>query len=333
MFFTAFSIPLYLSPEDTLTAHSELPETVYLVDASIYIFQAHFSPHVECNSGNGEELSAVYGFVQFLLQFLRRVRPSHIAVAMDESLFTGFRHQLCPQYKSNRELPDENLALQLKACAEVTSILGLACYSSCIYEADDIIGTLSKMVRDESAGVSALHIVSRDKDLAQLLLGEQDCLWDYSSNRKRRRGDIKNDFGVSPIQFPDYLGLIGDSVDCISGIPGVGPVKAIALLESFDTLEGVYQNLDEVSGLSVRGAGKLAVALKQHRELAELSKLLATIVCEVEEGDEAFAKADIAMLQNSPPSIEAFETFLMNYGFKPADRSSILRAAAQLTDS
>ena len=333
MFFTTLSAAFYLSPGDTLIVNSELPETVYLVDASIYIFQAHFSPHVECNNENGEELSAVYGFVQFLLQFLRRVRPSHIAVAMDESLFTGFRHQLCPQYKSNRELPDENLALQLKACAEVTSILGLPSYSSCTYEADDIIGTLSKMVRDESAGASALHIVSRDKDLAQLLLGEQDCLWDYSSNRKRRRGDIKDDFGVSPTQFPDYLGLIGDSVDCISGIPGVGPVKAIALLETFDTLEGIYENLDEVSGLSVRGAGQLTVALKQHRELAELSKLLATIVCVVEEDDEAFAKADIAMLKNSAPSIESFKTFLMKYGFKPADRSSILRAAAQLTDS
>lgn len=313
-----------------MTANSQFPDTVYLIDASIYIFQAHFSPHVECNSEKGEELSAVYGFIQFLLQFLRRVRPSHIAVAMDGSLFTGFRHQLCSKYKSNRELPDENLALQLKACAEVTSILGLPNFSSFNYEADDIIGTLSKMVRDKSAGVSALHILSRDKDLAQLLLGERDCLWDYSSNRKRRRGDIKKDFGVSPTQFPDYLGLIGDSVDCISGVPGVGPVKAIALLERFDTLEGVYENLDKVSSLSVRGAVKLALVLERHRRLAALSKQLATIVCEVDSNDEAFGMADIAMLKNSPPVIESLEIFLRNYRFKPSDRSKILSAGAQL---
>ena len=93
--------------------------TYYLVDGSIYIFQSHFSPYVECFDTQGNDLSAVYGFTQFLLQFLRRVKPTLIAVALDESLFTGFRHKLCPIYKSNRELPDENLAMQLKACREI----------------------------------------------------------------------------------------------------------------------------------------------------------------------------------------------------------------------
>ena len=215
-----------------MVARTQQPEIVFLVDASIYIFQSHFSPYVECFDRQGQELSALYGFTQFLLQFLRRVRPSHVGVAMDESLFCGFRHDLCPNYKSNRELPDENLAMQLKACAEICQILGLSSYSSKVYEADDIIGTLTNIVRQQSDGDSAVHIVSRDKDLAQLLRSDEDCLWDYSGNRKRFVQDIEEEYGVRPDQFPDYLGLTGDSVDCIVGVPGVGPVKAKELLRN-----------------------------------------------------------------------------------------------------
>src|SRR6056300_2098180 len=102
-----------------MSASEENTSTYYLVDGSIYIFQSHFSPYVECFDVEGNDLSAVYGFTQFLLQFMRRVKPELIAVALDESLFSGFRHDLCPNYKSNRELPDENLAMQLTACREI----------------------------------------------------------------------------------------------------------------------------------------------------------------------------------------------------------------------
>ncbi|MEQ9021512.1 MAG: hypothetical protein RLN82_01995, partial [Pseudomonadales bacterium] len=124
----------------------QYPESVYLIDASIYIFQSHFSPYVECYDEDGNELSALYGFTQFLLQFLNRVKPSHVAVAQDQSLFCGFRHELCPNYKSNRELPDANLEMQLNACTEICQHLSLACFGSRVYEADDIIGTLAARV-------------------------------------------------------------------------------------------------------------------------------------------------------------------------------------------
>ena len=125
------------------------------------------------------------------------------------------------------------------------------------------------LISDDNA---AIHIVSRDKDLAQLLVNDGDCLWDYSGNRKRYGSDIVDEYGVNPAQFPDYLGLTGDSVDCISGVPGVGPVKARELLRQFDSLEGVYLNLDKVGQLSLRGAQRLPDVLREHRELAELSK-------------------------------------------------------------
>lgn len=302
---------------------------IYLIDASIYIFQSHFSPNVECFDDDGNDLSAVYGFTQFLLQFLRRTKPHRIGVAMDESLFCGFRHDMCPNYKSNRELPDENLAMQLNACAEICRIIGLACYSSKKYEADDIIGTLRSRMYQHSIDEIAVCIVSRDKDLAQLLKAEKDYLWDYSGNKKRYRTDIENDFGVTPEQFPDYLGLVGDSVDCITGVPGVGPVKAKELLKNFESLEGVYKNLDGISELPLRGAKGLASVLEEHRELAELSKRLATIVCEPEEKQEGFSNAVPDSLMLSGIDLQSFEKFLHKYKFVENDRDYLLSVADQ----
>jgi len=316
-----------------LSEQTQQTEIIYLVDASIYIFQAHFSPNVECYDTDGNELSALYGFIQFLSQFLRRVRPGRIAVAMDASLFTGFRHDLCEKYKSNRELPDENLEMQLNACAEICNIFGLENYSSKKYEADDIIGTLSCRMLEHSAGEIGIGIVSRDKDLAQLLRSSRDFLWDYSGSRKRYIADIENDFGVTPEQFPDYLGLVGDSVDCITGVPGVGPVKAIELLKNFNSMQGVYQNLESICDLPLRGAKGLARVLEQHRELAELSKTLATIVCDAKDELESFASATPESLTLSQIDIAQFENFLGEYNFVQGDRAHLLSVAKNIQSS
>lgn len=306
-----------------------VPRGVYLVDASIYIFQAHFSSYVECLSEDDQELGALYGFAQFLLQFLWRVKPGHLAVAQDDSLFRGFRHQLCPRYKSNRELPDENLAMQLAGCREICALLGISSYSSRVFEADDIIGCLAKRIRAESARRTAICILSRDKDFAQLLEGEEDLLWDYTANRKRGREQVIEEFGVSPEQFPDYLGLVGDTSDCISGVPGVGPVKAKVLLREFNNLENVYRNLDSVRQLALRGAGSLADNLARHRDSAMLSKKLATIVSDAGDTRESFASAGISAVQVGAPDRSGLESFLRNYRFRAGDRERILRLAGQ----
>ncbi len=297
-----------------MATDSQTP-VVYLIDASIYIFQAHFSPYVECYDTEGEELSALYGFSQFLLQFLARTSATHIAVAHDESLFCGFRHDLCPNYKSNRELPDPNLEMQLVACKEICELLGLASYSSKQFEADDIIGTLATRCRKVAKGAQApiVEIVSRDKDLAQLLINADDILWDYQGNRRRNRSHIYTELGIHPEQLPDYLGLIGDAVDCISGVPGVGPVKARALLQQFGSIEAIYSKLDEVEAMPLRGAKTLQTKLSTHREQAELSKRLATIICDAREADEAFCQSSLKTLRRRAPA--NLEDFLKQYRF------------------
>ena len=303
---------------------------VYLIDSSIYIFQAHFSPFVECFDRDGGELSALFGFTQFLLQFLRRVKPNYVATAHDESLFCGFRHQLSPDYKSNRELPDENLGMQLKGCSEVCSIMGLPTFSSKVYEADDIIGTLANSVRNNNSSVQ-VQILSKDKDLAQLLKSEKDCLWDYNQNSRRYRRDIFEEFGVHPEQFPDYLALIGDSVDCISGVPGVGPVKAKALLQQFNSIEEIYQSIGLVSSLEIRGSSGLANKLQEYQDLAYLSKQLATIVCEVSDSEELFGSVALDGLKPEAPDKEKFLEFLNLYNFSAPDKIRLESLATSLS--
>jgi len=317
-------------PSENKSSHNT--RKAYLIDASIYLFQAHFSPYVECSGSDGNDLSAIYGFSQFLLQFIRRVEPAYLAVALDESLFCGFRHELCPDYKSNRELPDENLARQLDACHGLCQALGVVAFASKKYEADDIIGTLASRLRQQSQSIT-IEIVSKDKDLAQLLRSDEDCLWDYSSNRRRFSQQIVEQFGVSPDRLPDYLGLVGDAVDCISGVPGVGPVKAKHLLAHFSTIEELYQNLDKVNDLSIRGGARLFETLALHQAEAELSKKLATIAQDVNEPEQGFSRAEINHLLRRPANPDLLDKLLQDLLFQQHVQQRLVNLATQLSSA
>lgn len=297
---------------------------LYLVDASIYIFQAHFSPHMQVWSRRSEDRSAFVGFTRFMLRLLREVNlaaasagadePPRIAVAFDESLFSGFRHRLYPEYKSNRVLPDENLARQLQACARLCETLGVRGFGSQEYEADDIIGTLSKRARDDSPVV----IVSRDKDLSQLLSNADDRLWDYQNRVRRGRNDIFTHYGIWPEQFPCYLGLTGDAIDCIPGVPGIGPVAARALLTHFKSLDALYEDLDTVASLNFRGAGTCAQKLTTHRQQAILSRSLAQILC-CDEGEEIFSQVSATGLRQTDQRPDEFSALLNELGIADDD--------------
>ncbi len=296
-----------------------MSKPVYLVDASIYIFQAYFSTHLQVWAQDGRDVSAFFGYAQFLLRFLRQAQPRYVAVAFDESLFCGFRHALYPAYKSNRELPDENLARQLQACAELTTLLGMSAFGSRVYEADDIIGTLAARVRREMAQESTPHIsiVSRDKDLAQLLRSEQDHLWDFSASTRRFRKHIVEQYGIRAEQFPDYLGLVGDAVDSIPGVPGIGPVAATCLLRHFESIPLLYENLADVALLSYRGASKGPEILRRYESEARLSRRLATIVQDVDIPTEPFSQVSVSSLQWRAIEIEGVRELLRREGLEP----------------
>ncbi len=200
-----------------------------------------------------------------------------MGVAFDTSLSTCFRNDIYPDYKANRDPAPEELKQQFGRCREVTRALGLREYAETRYEADDIIGTLVTRMRREGMHST---ILSRDKDFAQLL-DAGDVLWDFTGGKKTAYKDVPARYGVRAEQMVDFLALAGDSVDNIPGVKGVGPKTASALLEHFGTLDAIYERLDEVHGVSVRGAKKLAHKLEEHRETAILSRKLSRIECNV----------------------------------------------------
>lgn len=252
--------------------------TVALIDASVYIFRAWHSLPEDILDAEGEPAQAVHGFTRFLLELLERSRPSHALVAFDEALESSFRNAWYPAYKANREPAPESLKKQFRGCREVAEALGLTSLSNPAYEADDLIGSVQQRLRPE--GFASL-IVSADKDLSQLLR-DGDEQWDYARQNRWNAAGVRERYGAAPEAIADFLGLTGDAVDNIPGVPGIGPKTASALLDHFGHLEPLLERVEEVPFLRIRGAASHAKRLREHAEQAVLSKRLATIVCDAD---------------------------------------------------
>ena len=260
---------------------------VYLVDASVYIFRAWFSMPDDFVNHAGEPTNAVYGFSGFLCSLLEQTAAEHVAVAFDESLTTSYRNEIYPEYKANRDPAPLELKRQFGWARAVAEAIGLQCYGDDRYEADDLIGTLAEYWRSRGHPIC---IVTADKDLAQLVR-DNDHWWDFSRNQKLNARQLTEKFGVTPEQMADYLALTGDPVDNIPGVPGIGPKSAAALLGHFGDLDSLYERLDEVPDLAIRGARSIRKRLEDHREAAELARQLTLIETAVE---SALAAPDLA---------------------------------------
>lgn len=248
-------------------------KTLYLVDASIYIFRAYFSLPESMTGEDGKPVNAVYGFAEFLHQLKTSSKGEYFFIAFDESLTTSFRNELYPAYKANRELPPAELEAQLKACRELAEILGFKAHASDRYEADDLIGTAAKQMRKNNFRMS---YVTGDKDLAQLVKSG-DTWWNFARGEKLPSPKIKQKLGVRAEQVVDLLALMGDAVDNIPGVPGVGQKTAVTLLDHLKSLDQIYAELDRVSHLPLRGAQRAQQQLEQYRDQAYLSQELARI--------------------------------------------------------
>lgn len=242
------------------------------MDASQYVFRAWFALPGTLTGADGQPINAVLGYVQFLCDFVARVRPGQLAFAFDESLTSSHRNDLYPAYKANRAPAPDELKVQFRACRELTEAAGFVTLASPRYEADDLIGTLATQAqaRDER-----VVIVTRDKDLAQLLT-PRDALWDYPGGQRLDARAIHDRFGVWPAQMLDYQALAGDAVDNIPGVRGIGPATSAMLLRQFRDLDNLYASLDAVGKLR-RGA-RLRSMLEQGRESATLSRELCRVL-------------------------------------------------------
>jgi len=288
-------------------------QTIHLVDASLYVFRAWHSVPAEFFDVDGKPVNAVYGYTRFLLDLLERARPTHCAVAFDESLTSSFRNAIYPEYKANRELPPEELKLQFAYCQRVSAALGLRVLSDLSLEADDLIGSVVHALRPQAFRAV---IVSADKDFGQLV-GEHDEIWDFSKNQTWNAAGVKERLGVHPHQVADYLALTGDAIDNIPGVAGIGAKTAATLLSHFGSLDAIYARIEEIPFLRFRGAAAAYVKLKAGAAQAQLSRSLTGIAC------DGPVPPDAASFARGKPDLADVEGLLEQLRFGPLTRSRI----------
>ncbi|MFC1236747.1 DNA polymerase I [Vibrio sp. F74] len=256
---------------------ASIPENpLILIDGSSYLYRA-FHAYPDSMSNGDIPTNAVYGVVNMLRSMMRQFSTEKIVVIFDAKGKT-FRDDLYPEYKANRpSMPDE-LRCQIEPLYNVIRAMGLPLISIPGVEADDVIGTLSSQA--SAAGMPVL-ISTGDKDMAQLV-DENVTLINTMTNVVMDREGVIEKFGIPPELIIDYLALMGDKVDNIPGVPGVGDKTATALLQGIGSVDEIYNNLDGIAALGFRGSKNMAKKLIDNKENAYMSYELATIKLDVE---------------------------------------------------
>ncbi|EJL6717866.1 DNA polymerase I [Vibrio sp. B511a] len=268
---------------------ASIPENpLILIDGSSYLYRAfHAYPGT---MSNGEiPTNAVYGVVNMLRSMMRQFASERIAVVFDAKGKT-FRDDMYAEYKANRPPMPDDLRCQIEPLHNVIRAMGLPLICVPGVEADDVIGTLAYQASQK--GMPVL-ISTGDKDMAQLV-DDNITLINTMTNVVMDREGVVEKFGIPPELIIDYLALMGDKVDNIPGVPGVGDKTATALLQGIGGLTKLYENLDNIAGLGFRGSKTMAKKLIDNKENAMLSYELATIKLDVEleETPESLLKAE-----------------------------------------
>ncbi|HLN86786.1 MAG TPA: 5'-3' exonuclease H3TH domain-containing protein [Candidatus Limnocylindrales bacterium] len=251
---------------------SESTPRLFLIDGSSYIFRAFFAIPRTFKNAAGLPTNAIFGFTNILLKFLKQYQPEYVAVALDAGRKT-FRNEMLADYKSNRPEAPAELIPQFPYFRKVLDALNLPLLELSGYEADDIIATLCDRLSGQGC---ELVVVSSDKDLMQLVTNGVKLL-DSAKDRWIGKDEVKEKFGVVPEQVIDVMGLMGDAVDNIPGVKGIGEKTAIALIQQFQTLENLYDHLDEIEQMKLRSAAQVRKNLDKYKDVAFLSRDLATV--------------------------------------------------------
>ncbi|ACH65162.1 DNA polymerase I [Aliivibrio fischeri MJ11] len=256
---------------------ARIPDNPFiLVDGSSYLFRAyHAAPNF--TNGDGQPTGAVYGVINMLRSLLKQFGTDRIAVIFDAKGKT-FRNDMYPEYKANRPPMPDDLRCQIEPLHKLIKAMGLPLVSIPGVEADDVIGTLASQA--SKAGIPVL-ISTGDKDMAQLV-DENVTLINTMTNVIMDPEGVVEKFGIGPELIIDYLALMGDKVDNIPGVPGVGDKTAKALLQGIGGLDALYEHLDDIAPLGFRGSKTMAKKLIDNKEGAYLSYELATIKLDVE---------------------------------------------------
>ncbi len=246
-----------------------MPKNFFIIDGHSQLYQAYYAIS-GLTTPSGQPINAVYGFTRMLRKILKEDRPGYMAIAFDSKGST-FRHKEYEKYKEHRKPTPEDLVSQIPLMFDVIGAYNIPIFAIQGFEADDIIGTISKKVSEENIECS---IITTDKDMDQLV---DKYIKVFNPRKKEIRNieKIRSEMGIEPKSFIDVLALSGDSSDNIPGVPGIGIKTALELIREWKSLENVLANADKVKGK------KKQENLVKYAESARLSLRLATINTEV----------------------------------------------------
>lgn len=253
-----------------------LPQNpIILVDGSAYLFRAfHALPPLATKQG--QPTGAIKGVISMLKKIQQQFNPKQMIVVFDAK-GKNFRHERYPAYKANRPPMAQELACQIAPLQALIRALGFPLLIEAEVEADDVIGTLATQA---AAAGEFVIISSGDKDFAQLV-NDRIVMYNSMNDVYWDRAAVEAKFGIPPERMIDYLALLGDKIDNIPGVPGIGEKTAVLLLKNLGGLNQLYQNLEQVAYMGLRGGKNLQQKLQEHHQQALLSYELATIKIDV----------------------------------------------------
>ena len=251
-----------------------MPKKIAVIDGNSLMHRAYHAVPATMNAPDGTPTNAAFGFLSMFLKFYEMARPDAVVCAFDAGR-PAFRMEALEQYKAQRPPMDAELKAQFPVIEHLLESMNVPVIRVKGWEGDDVLGTVS--ARDEELGYETL-LVSGDKDVYQLVTDRTHVVTTKKGITDVAiygPAEVEERYGVTPAQFPDFLGLKGDSSDNIPGVPGIGDKTAAKLLQNYGSIDGIYDNLDKLKGKQLQN-------LTEHKEDAYTSRRVATIVRDVE---------------------------------------------------
>lgn len=243
-----------------------MPKSFYLIDGHAQIYRAYFAPFRDLTGPNGEPTKATFVFTQMLLNLIEQRKPDYLAMVIDSGDETVFRKAISPDYKANRQAPPPDFHPQEQKILQIVRDIGVRVFVKPGFEADDLLATMARRLCGQGFET---FLVSKDKDLRQVI---NDCtkMYDVQGDEVIDPAKLEEKYGYSPVEAIEIQTLIGDSIDNIPGIPGVGEKTAAKLVKKYGSADAVLEHLDELTPKMRENFENFGGRMKQARQLVTL---------------------------------------------------------------
>ena len=252
---------------------NEQKDTVYIIDTHAEIFRAYYAIRSGLTSSiTGEATHAVFGFTGTLIRILTQLQAKYVVAAIDTPGST-FRNELYSEYKANRSPAPDDLVTQIHRILEMLEAFGILTLGRPELEADDIIASVTEAIlKDQEACDIDVSIISKDKDLEQLLIGDRVTMLDLHNDKIIDERSLLETKGIKPSEVVDVLALMGDTSDNVPGVEKIGLKTAAQLIQQYGSIEGIFDNIDEIKGKRRENLEKARSQLDLSRELVTLKR-------------------------------------------------------------